>query len=87
MDKLLHIQQNSVNAEGARGRDRERAKFSARDVPYIPIWYQQVAMALKSKYALRLRHVVPVHALGGGDHRQVATFAAAGSTPAPLAAR
>ena len=50
MDKLLKIQQDSVNPKVRADAIANALKFSARDVPYIPIWYQQVAMALKSKY-------------------------------------
>jgi peptide/nickel transport system substrate-binding protein len=50
MDKLLHIQQNSVAAKVRADAVANALKLTARDVPYIPIWYQQVAMALKSKY-------------------------------------
>lgn len=50
MDKLLHIQQNSVNPKVRADAVGNALKLSARDVPYIPIWYQEVAMALKSKY-------------------------------------
>jgi ABC-type transport system substrate-binding protein len=50
MDKLLHIQQNSVTAKVRADAVANALKLTARDVPYIPIWYQQVAMALKSKY-------------------------------------
>jgi peptide/nickel transport system substrate-binding protein len=51
MDKLLQIQQNSVNAKVRADAIANALKLTARDVPYIPIWYQQVAMALKSKYS------------------------------------
>jgi peptide/nickel transport system substrate-binding protein len=50
MDKLLHIQQNSVATKVRADAVANALKLTARDVPYIPIWYQQVAMALKSKY-------------------------------------
>jgi peptide/nickel transport system substrate-binding protein len=51
MDKLLQIQQNSVNPKVRADAIGNALKLAARDVPYVPIWYQQVAMALKSKYA------------------------------------
>lgn len=51
MDKLLHIQQSSVNPKVRADAVANALKLTARDVPYIPIWYQQVAMALKSKYS------------------------------------
>ena len=50
MDKLLKVQQDSVNPKVRADSIGNALKFSARDVPYIPIWYQDVAMALKSKY-------------------------------------
>jgi peptide/nickel transport system substrate-binding protein len=51
MDKLLKIQQDSINPKVRADAVANALKLTARDVPYIPIWYQQVAMALKSKYA------------------------------------
>jgi peptide/nickel transport system substrate-binding protein len=50
MDKLLAIQQNSVNRRVRADAIANALKLGARDVPYLPIWYQQIAMALKSKY-------------------------------------
>jgi peptide/nickel transport system substrate-binding protein len=51
MDKLLKVQQDSVNPKVRADAIANALKFAARDVPYVPIWYQQVAMALKSKYS------------------------------------
>jgi peptide/nickel transport system substrate-binding protein len=51
MDALLKVQANSVNPKVRADAIANALKFSARDVPYIPIWYQEVAMALKSKYS------------------------------------
>jgi peptide/nickel transport system substrate-binding protein len=51
MDGLLKVEQNSVSSKVRADAIANALKFSARDVPYIPIWYQQVAMALKSKYS------------------------------------
>ncbi|MDX6475975.1 MAG: peptide/nickel transport system substrate-binding protein [Gaiellaceae bacterium] len=51
MDRLLKVQQNSVVAKVRADAIANALKFTAQDVPYIPIWYQQVAMALKSKYS------------------------------------
>jgi peptide/nickel transport system substrate-binding protein len=51
MDALLKIEQNSVNPKVRADAIANALKFTAQDVPYIPIWYQQVAMALKSQYA------------------------------------
>jgi peptide/nickel transport system substrate-binding protein len=51
MDRLLKIQQDSVVAKVRADAIANALKYTARDVPYIPIWYQQVAMALKSKYS------------------------------------
>ena len=40
-------------------------RLAAADVPYIPIWYQDIAMALSTEATLPgLRHLVPVHAVG-----------------------
>jgi peptide/nickel transport system substrate-binding protein len=50
MDALLKTQQNSVNAKVRAKAIAAALKLGATDAPYIPIWYQQVAMALKSKY-------------------------------------
>ena len=47
-------------------------RLAATDVPYIPIWYQDIAMAISSKLEVPgLRHVVPVHAVGALDLGQV----------------
>ncbi len=51
MDALLKVEQDSVNAKVRADAIANALKFSARDVPYVPIWYQQVAMALKSQYS------------------------------------
>jgi peptide/nickel transport system substrate-binding protein len=53
MDKLLKIQQDSVNPSVRADAIANALKLTARDVPYIPLWYQQIAMALKSKYAYK----------------------------------
>jgi peptide/nickel transport system substrate-binding protein len=50
MDKLLKIQQDSVDPKVRADAVANALKLTARDVPYIPLWYQEVAMALKSKY-------------------------------------
>lgn len=50
MDRLLGIQEKSVNPKVRADAIANALKLTARDVPYIPLWYQQVAMALKSKY-------------------------------------
>ena len=62
MDALLARQQNSVSRARTRAAAiRQALTLGATDVPYIPIWYQQIAMALNSKYTvLELRHLVPV---------------------------
>jgi peptide/nickel transport system substrate-binding protein len=51
MDKLLKVQQDTVNPAVRADSVANALKLTARDVPYIPLWYQEVAMALKSKYA------------------------------------
>jgi len=50
MDALLKAQQDSVNPKVRASAIARALRLAATDVPYIPIWYQQVAMALKSKY-------------------------------------
>jgi len=50
MDKLLKIQQDSVNPKVRADAVANALKLTARDIPYIPLWYQEVAMALKTKY-------------------------------------
>jgi peptide/nickel transport system substrate-binding protein len=53
MDKLLATQQNSV-ATGVRAAAIRRAlRLASVDVPYIPIWYQDIAMGLSSKLRYR----------------------------------
>jgi peptide/nickel transport system substrate-binding protein len=50
MDALIDRQNNSVNPQVRAKAIAAALKLAAADVPYIPIWYQQIAMALNSKY-------------------------------------
>jgi hypothetical protein len=50
MDKLLSTQQNSVS-NAVRARAIEGVlRLGATDLPYIPVWYDEIGMALSSKY-------------------------------------
>jgi peptide/nickel transport system substrate-binding protein len=51
MDRYLKAQQRSVAPKVRAAAITNALKIAARDVPYVPIWYQQVAMGLKSKYS------------------------------------
>jgi len=50
MDALINRQNNSVNPRVRADAIGKALKLGATDVPYIPVWYQQIAMALNSKY-------------------------------------
>jgi peptide/nickel transport system substrate-binding protein len=50
MDALLRAQQNA-RTRGARAAALVRLlRVASTDLPYIPIWYQDIAMALSTKY-------------------------------------
>jgi peptide/nickel transport system substrate-binding protein len=50
MDKELQAQQNSVRGNVRAAAIRRALRIGAVDVPYLPIWYQQIAMALNKKF-------------------------------------
>jgi peptide/nickel transport system substrate-binding protein len=50
MDKLLATQENSVSNSVRAHAIQGALKLGATDVPYIPVWYSEIAMALSSKY-------------------------------------
>jgi ABC-type transport system substrate-binding protein len=50
MDRLIAVSERSVNPKVRADAIANALKLTARDVPYVPLWYQQVAMALKAKY-------------------------------------
>ncbi len=53
MDRYLRIQENSVNP-GVRARAIANVqRVAAKDVAYLPIWHQQIAVAVSSKYSYR----------------------------------
>ena len=53
MDRYLAQQQNSVDS-GVRAAAIKRAlRLAAVDLPYVPIWYQDIAMALSSDLNFR----------------------------------
>ncbi len=50
MDALIDRQNRTANETVRAQAIASALKLAATDVPYIPIWYQQIAMALNSKY-------------------------------------
>lgn len=50
MDALITRQNNSVNPAVRSRAIAAALKLAAQDVPYIPLWYQDFATALNSKY-------------------------------------
>lgn len=50
MDALIARQNNSVNPAVRANAIAQALKLAAQDVPYIPIWYQDFATVLNSKY-------------------------------------
>ena len=50
MDALINRQNNSVNPLVRAKAIAAALKLAATAVPYIPMWYQQIGMALNSKY-------------------------------------
>jgi peptide/nickel transport system substrate-binding protein len=53
MDALIDKQNNSVNPAIRAKAISAALKLAATDLPYIPVWYQQIAMALSSKYQFK----------------------------------
>ena len=50
MDALIAAQNRSVDPETRAAVIRQALRLGATDVPYIPLWYQDFAVALSSKY-------------------------------------
>jgi peptide/nickel transport system substrate-binding protein len=50
MDALLAKQQNSVNPAVRANAIKALLRLGATDLPYIPVWYSEIGMALSSKY-------------------------------------
>jgi peptide/nickel transport system substrate-binding protein len=53
MDALIDKQNASVSPAVRAKAISAALKLAATDVPYIPVWYQQIAMALNSKYKFK----------------------------------
>jgi peptide/nickel transport system substrate-binding protein len=53
MDKLLARQQKSVVSPVRAAAIKKALRLAAVDVPYVPIWYQDIAMAVSSKLRYR----------------------------------
>ncbi|MDX6411234.1 MAG: peptide/nickel transport system substrate-binding protein [Gaiellaceae bacterium] len=53
MDALIDKQNASVSPAVRAKAISSALKLAATDVPYIPVWYQQIAMALNSKYQFK----------------------------------
>ncbi len=51
MDALLAKQQGSVSDAVRAAAIKEILRLGAADLPYIPVWYDEIGMALNSKYA------------------------------------
>ena len=69
MDALLAKQQGSVNNAVRATAIKGILSLGAADLPYIPVWYDDIGMALNSKYKYsELRDLVPLHPLGGEHH-------------------
>jgi peptide/nickel transport system substrate-binding protein len=49
MDSLLAKQQNARTPAARTAALKQAFRLAANDVPYIPIWYQQIAMAVSNK--------------------------------------
>ena len=78
MDKLPRGSSRTRRSRSVRAAAiRKALRLAAVDVPYIPIWYQDIAMAVNSKFDYRgFGHVVPVHAVGPGHLGPLAAFRA-----------
>lgn len=50
MDRLLAQQERAASAATRRSLMVRIIRQAARDLPYLPIWYQQVGMAIDSRY-------------------------------------
>jgi ABC-type transport system substrate-binding protein len=50
MDALINEQNKSVTLSQRAAIIAKALRLAATDVPYIPLWYQQFAVALNSKY-------------------------------------
>jgi peptide/nickel transport system substrate-binding protein len=53
MDRYLAQQQNSVNSRVRAAAIKKALRLAAVDLPYVPIWYQDIAMALSTKLRYR----------------------------------
>lgn len=53
MDRLLVKQQRATSKSARAAAMSGVVRLAARDLAYLPIWYQQVAMAISDKYAYR----------------------------------
>lgn len=53
MDRLLAQQELSGSLAERRSLMTKIVQKAARDLPYLPIWYQQVGMAIDSRYTYR----------------------------------
>ncbi len=53
MDQYLAQQQRSVNPEVRAAAIKKALRLAAVDLPYIPIWYQDIAMAVNTKLNYR----------------------------------
>jgi len=52
MDALLNTQQNSVSDAVRAKAVKGILRLGATDLPYIPVWYDEIGMALNSKYKI-----------------------------------
>src|SRR5215470_7058186 len=50
MDALIAAQNKSVSSSGRAAIIAKALRLAATDVPYVPLWYQEFAVALNSKY-------------------------------------
>jgi len=53
MDQALAAQQNSVNPKVRAAAVKKALLIAANRVPYVPIWYQQVAMTVNKKLSYK----------------------------------
>ncbi len=53
MDKYLAQQQASAKSSVRAAAIKKALRLAAVDVPYVPIWYQDIAMAINTKFAYR----------------------------------
>ena len=52
MDALLSKQQNSISNSVRANAIKGILRLGAKDLPYIPVWYDEIGMALNSKYKI-----------------------------------